>query len=364
MKRRLFAVIFCATTMVALAQQPKVSNTHFNVEPIGGTLTAAVERFRGSSEQLWLGYEVAALPQSHFSTCSNWQDSSQVDDGCCGEYRLEENDGYSMNRGDKAPAIQNVYILIRFEHGQPIRIRPVMAGCHLNAGGVAFTWLTGVQPEESISYLAKLAEAGSESDHAGSNHTGSDHGRIVDGALLSVGYHATPAATHALVEVASSGAPMHTREQAAFWLGVLRGHEGFVALQSLEKTTTDMTLREKLPFDFSQNSDPAAEEELLRMAKSDSNSKVREQALFWIAQKVGKKAVAAITDAIQNDPETEVKKKAVFALSQLPKDESVPQLIHVADSNKNPAVRKEAYFWLGQSHAERALAYFEQVLKR
>ena len=354
MKRHLFAIVLCASTIAVLAQQPKVSDTHFSIEPIGGTLTAAVERFRGSSEQLWLGYEVAALPQSHFTTCSNWQDSSQVEDGCCGEFRLEENDGYRMNHGDTAPAIQNVYILIRFEHGQAVRIRPVMAGCHLNAGGVAFTWLTGVQPEESVAYLAKLAEAGSESDHS----------RILDGALLSVGYHATPAATHALVEVASSSAPLHTREQAAFWLGVLRGHEGFVALQSLEKTTTDMSLREKLPFDFSQNSDPAAEDELLRMAKSDDNSRIREQALFWIAQKAGKRATAAITDAIQNDPETEVKKKAVFALSQLPKDESVPQLIHVADTNKNPAVRKEAYFWLGQSHDERAVAYFEQVLKR
>jgi HEAT repeat protein len=357
MKRHLFAIVLCASAIAVLAQQPKVSDTHFSIEPIGGTLTAAVERFRGSSEQLWLGYEVAALPQSHFTTCSNWQDSSQVEDGCCGEYRLEEDNNYGMNRGDKAPAIQNVYILIRYEHGQPIRIRPVMAGCHLNAGGVAFTWLTGVQPEESVAYLAKLAEAGSD-------RAGSDHGRIVDGALLSIGYHATPAATHALIEVASSGVPLHTREQAAFWLGVLRGHDGFVALQSLEKTTTDMSLREKLPFDFSQNSDPAAEDELLHMAKSDDNSRVREQALFWIAQKAGKRAAAAITDAIQNDPETEVKKKAVFALSQLPKDESVPQLIHVADTNKNPAVRKEAYFWLGQSHDERALSYFEQILKR
>jgi HEAT repeats len=85
----------------------------------------------------------------------------------------------------------------------------------------------------------------------------------------------------------------------------------------------------------------------------------------WLGdQKAGKRAAAAITDAIQNDPETDGKKKAVFALSQLPKDQSVPRLIHVAETNTNPAVRKEAYFWLRQSQNERALAYFEQVLKR
>jgi hypothetical protein len=353
MKRHLVAIIVCASTFAVLAQQPKVSNTHFNIEPIGGNLTATVDRFRNSSEQLWLGYEVAALPQSHLSTCSNWSDTSQMDDGCCGEYRLEENN-YSMNRGDKTPAVQNIYVLLRFDHGQLIRLRPVMAGCHLDAGGVPFTWLTGVQPEESVSYLAQLA----------TQATGSDHSRIVDGALLSMSYHATPEATRSLTQIASSAAPMHTREQAAFWLGVQRGHEGFLALQSLESKSTDSAFREKLPFDFSQNSDPAAEGELLRMAKSDADARVREQALFWLAQKAGKKAAGALTDAIQNDPETDVKKKAVFALSQLPKDESVPQLIQVADTNSNPVIRKEAFFWLGQSQDPRALAYLEQVLKR
>ena len=356
MKKHLVAIVICASTLAVLAQQPRVSNTQFNVEPIGGTLTATVDRFRHSAEQLWVGYEVQALPQSHLSTCSNWSDTSQMDDGCCGEYRLEENNNSSVNRGERAASEQNqnIDVLLRMDHGQIVKIRPVMAGCRLDAGGVPFTWLTGVKPEESVTFLSGLAIQSS----------GSNSSRVVDGALLSISYHATPEATHALSGIASSTASMHLREQAAFWLGVQRGHEGFLALQALEKKTTETAFREKLPFDFSQNSDPGAEDELLHMAKFDADSKVREQALFWLAQKAGKKATAALTDAIQDDPETDVKKKAVFALSQLPKDESVPQLIHVADTNSNLAVRKEAFFWLGQSHDPRALAYLEQVLKR
>jgi HEAT repeats len=350
MKRHLIAIVICASTLALLAQQPKVSNAQFTTEPIGGTLTATVDRFRHSTEQLWLGYEVAALPQSHLSTCSNWSDSSQMDDGCCGEYRLEETN-YSVNGGPRSPLQQNIYVLLRLDHGQIIKVRPVMMGCRLDAGGIAFTWLTGAAAEDSVAFLSQLA-------------TQSNGARTVDGALLSLSYHATPKATDALYHIAASNAPMHLREQAAFWLGVQRGHEGFVALQSLEKKTTETAFREKLPFDFSQNSDPAAEDELVRMAKSDSEPKVREQALFWLAQKAGKRATAALNTAIQDDPESDVKKKAVFALSQLPKDESVPQLIHVADTNSNPAVRKEAFFWLGQSRDPRALAYLEQVLKR
>src|ERR1700739_1802156 len=128
MNKYLVAIVLCVSTLAVLAQQPKVSNTQFNVETTGGTLTATVDRFRHSTEQLWLGYEVLALPQSHLSTCSNWSDTSQMDDGCCGEYRLEENN-YSMNRGDGSSTVQNIYILLRFDHGELIKIRPVMAGC-------------------------------------------------------------------------------------------------------------------------------------------------------------------------------------------------------------------------------------------
>ena len=232
-------------------------------------------------------------------------------------------------------------------------MRAIAAGCHLNAGGVNFDWITGVKPEESVAFLAGLTDQTPE------------HKKSIEGALMAISFHATPEATHALEQIASSSQPEHTREQAAFWLGVQRGHDGFIALKSLEnKSTDDAGFREKLTFDFSQNSDPAAEDQLLHMAKFDSDSRVRGQALFWVAQKAGKRATGALTDAIQNDPETDVKKKAVFALSQLPKDESVQQLIHVADTNSNLTVRKEAFFWLGQSQDPRALAYLEQVLKK
>jgi len=351
MKRTIIAFLFLAIAVALLAQQPRVSDSQFRIEPMGQTLAATVDRVRHSNDQLWLGYEVPAVPGLHVSACSDWSNSSDSDDGCCGEYRLE--DEFSTHQISNDKTARNVYILYRFEKGDLLRVRSVGAGCRLNAGGVNFAWLQGVKPEESIAFLADLV-----------NKTSQSH-KVLEEALLSISFHAAPEATRALEQIASSSASEHTREQAAFWLGVQRGHDGFLALKSLEnKSTDDARFREKLTFDFSQNSDPGAEDELLHMAKFDPDTKVRGQALFWIAQKAGKHATAALTDAIQNDPETDVKKKAVFALSQLPKDESVPQLIHVADTNANLTVRKEAFFWLGQSQDPRALAYLEQVLKK
>jgi HEAT repeats len=348
MKGSITASLLFAFAAALAAQQPKVSDTQFKSEPVEQNLAATVDRVRHSNDQLWLGYEVPALQGARLSTCSDWSDS---EDECCGELRLEDEHG--MHVSNNGQAAGNVYVLVRFEQGEPIKVRSVAAGCHLNAGGVDFDWITGVKPEESIAFLAGLVNQSQQ------------HSRTLEGALAAISFHAAPEATHSLEQIASSSESEHTREQAAFWLGVQRGHDGFVALKSLEnKSTDDARFREKLTFDFSQSPDPGAEDELLHMAKFDSDAKVRGQALFWIAQKAGKRATAALTDAIQNDPETDVKKKAVFALSQLPKDESVPQLIHVADTNSNPVVRKEAFFWLGQSQDPRALAYLEQVLKR
>jgi HEAT repeat protein len=349
--RGLLSAFMIAVFAAAMpAQQPKVSDTQFKVEAVEPNLRTTVDRLRHSSDQLWLGYEVPALPGSHLFACSNGSDSSQTEDGCCGEFFLEDQHG--MYRSRNEPTAQNVSVLLRFDHGDLVKARSVAAGCRLNAGGVNFEWLTGVKPDESVVLLTDLA--GNEPERS----------KAVDGVLLAISFHAASEATRSLEQIASSSASPHTREQAAFWLGVQRGHDGFLALKSLENKSTDPRFREKLAFDFSQNSDPSAEDELIHLAKFDSDSKVRGQALFWIAQKAGKRATQTLTDAIQNDPETDVKKKAVFALSQLPQDESIPQLIHVADTNANLAVRKEAFFWLGQSQDPRALAYLEQVLKR
>ncbi len=343
------ALVLSASAVAFSAEQPHVSNTQFNTESAGSGLSATVTRFRQSNRPLWIGYEVPALPRDHSSSCGDSYGSSE--DGCCGEYRLEDpRDGVTETTQKTDPG--NMYVLLRLEGGAITKIRPIRAGCHLNAGGLAFVWLKGVQPEESVRYLSQLAsQEGSEN-------------RVTDGALASIARHSTSTAVGALSTLAMPPNSARLREKAAFWLGAERGHDGVVHLERLMRTEQDAGLREKLVFDLSISHDPAGTNDLIEIAKVDDDAKVRSQAIFWLAQKAGKAAAGTITNAIENDPDQQVKKKAVFALSQLPKEESVPQLIHVAETNNNPAVRKDAFFWLGQSGDPRALAYLESVLKR
>lgn len=347
MKPTWFAAGVLGVSMLALAQQPpKMVNAQFHTEPAGPGLSATVDRFQHKNGPLWLGYPVAALPQSRFSVCSG-ESRGSMDDGCCGVYRLEDDDRAFRSSEPGAPAEGSIDILVRIDHGAVDRIRFVAAGCRLDAAGLPFTWLTGVQPDDSVAWLSSLV-------------TG-DNRRRTDEALAAIAMHETAKATTALAGFASSANPLWLREKGAFWLGAARGHEGLLALERLA-TDPDPEFRAKLAFDLFISHEPAATNDLIRLAKSDTDTRVREQAIFWVAQKAGIRAVAALKDAVENDPEVAVKKKAVFALSQLPKDQAVPELLHVAQTNPSPAVRKEAIFWLGQSRDPRALAWFEQVL--
>jgi hypothetical protein len=353
MRQDWFVAAVLGVSVMAMAQQPpKVINAQFHSEPAGTGLSATVDRFRHSNGPLWLGYQVPAVPGSRFTMCSG-DNGGSMDDGCCGVYRLEGSDN-SYRSGDEDQQVQtHVDLLVRIDQGAVNKIRFVGAGCELDAAGLPFTWITDVNPDDSVAWLSSLATGSDKGDN----------GHLTDQALAALAMHETTKATAALQGFASSSNPLWLREKAGFWLGAERGHDGLLTLEKLA-SDSDPEFRKKLTFDFSVSHDPAAIDDMIRMAKSDPDTSVRGQAIFWVGQKASRKAVALLKDTVENDPEVQVKKKAVFAISQLPKDEAVPELLHVAQTNPDPAVRKDAIFWLGQTHDPRALAYFEQILTK
>src|SRR5277367_319857 len=139
----LIILVLAASALLACAQEPKVINTRFHSSPAAPGVSVAVDRFRHSGGPLWLGYAVQALPRTHLSACSSWTESSEVEDGCCNELRLEDT-GDNLNTSERAdlPA-PTMYVLLRIDHGEILRTRITRTGCTLNAGGMPFEWLTG-----------------------------------------------------------------------------------------------------------------------------------------------------------------------------------------------------------------------------
>ena len=128
------ALILSASAIAFSGQQPRVSDTQMSTEPVSSGLSATVTRFQHSSQQLWIGYEVPALPRNHSSSCGD-ANGAAPDDGCCSEIQLE---GSRERVVDSAQATEpgRIYVLLRLEQGTISKVRPVNAGCRINAGGV------------------------------------------------------------------------------------------------------------------------------------------------------------------------------------------------------------------------------------
>jgi HEAT repeat protein len=342
-----------ATSQVA--EVPHIENAKLETRATSASLDATMREIAGTAEKAqWVGYHVDQVAGERGVCCNNnWNDVN------CGTCQLEkENGGMSSTTHTdgsvRLEGARQLVVLYRLEAKRVVRIRVASEDCALDAGGLAFVWLTGVKAAESVTLLATYVR-GAEFDGHG------EHG-IANGALTAIALHADAAAERALESFATPEQPESLRRQAAFWMGAARDKAGLTALERMAKTDPSSDVRAHVTFALSVSHEGGALDEMIRMAHDDTSSHVRGQALFWLAQKAGKKAAGTITGAIENDPDTDVKKKAVFALSQLPREEGVPKLIEVAQNNRNPDVRKQAMFWLGQSKDPRALQFFEKVL--
>jgi HEAT repeat protein len=282
----------------------------------------------------WVGYAVPRVPGS---------------DGDCGRVvRLDDDRGWESRV--ESESVGELFVISRVEGGRVVSLRTLSSGCRIDAGSRTILWWEPVPASHSLAFLSGLVSAPGE--------------ELREDAIHAVALHADPRADEILDQVAASASSFEAREKAVFWLGAVRGEEGFRRLSARFDAEGSAELREKIVFALHLSKGSGATAKLVRIARSDREGEVREKALFWLAQKAGKEATRAIASAVREDHELEVKKKAVFALSQLPEEEGVPLLIEVAETHPQPEVRKQAFFWLGQSKDPRAIALFEKVLLR
>ena len=336
-----FAIASTLSMATALfAQQPTVVHSQLTTETVDRDLQTALNNLKQQKSAAWVGYSISV--NNKFS--SGWN-SSHV------EYLEGNGDTVVNDSGNSGQSSDHAVILLRIADGVVAKLRVENPERELDAGGLRFVWLNGVDADDSVRVLADLAKQG-------------DARHLRDSAVFAISLHQTDTATTTLVSFAGAGNDFELREKAAFWLANQRGHDGFAAILRLAREDSDPRFREKLTFDLTLSKDPAALNELIRMAHEDASPQVRKQAQFWMATKGGKKVTEDLRALATDDPNEQIRKSAVFALSRLPGDEAATQLITVADSSKDPAVRKQAVFWLGQSNDPRALEYLTKLLKQ
>jgi len=343
----------------ALAREARLLNANVQTRTAASGLEREVRSVvKDQVEPAWIGYAVPVVEGNHHICCSSsgerHKPASLRREGCKLEGRDDGMNFQTNDRDDDRDRPDDILVLFRVADRAVGKIRAFTDDCELDAGGLTVHWLTDVKPRESIEWLASFVDGTTDGSKAGRQKS--------ESAIAAIALHADPAADDALKKFVETNRPEEVRKNTAFWLGNVRGQQGYEVLRRLVREDPSNQLREHCTFALHISKVPQAVNAIIEAAREDKSAHVRGQALFWLSQKAGEKAVNAISDAIENDPETDVKKKAVFALSQLPKDEGIPKLIRVARVNRNREVRKDAMFWLGQSNDPRVLAFFEEVL--
>jgi hypothetical protein len=336
---RVFVAAMLSSASVLYSQQPTVIHGQVTTEGANRGLGTVIDGLKLQKAAVWVGYSVPVI--NKFS--SGWN-SSHID------YLEGHNDSVNESEGSNQ-SFDHAVILLRIADGDVMKLHLESPERELDAGGLRFVWLNGVEADDSVRVLTGLARR-------------SDARHLRDSAVFAISVHSTSAATTALVSLAGPNNNLGLREKAAFWLANQRGQDGLAAIQRFAREDGDPKFREKLAFDLTLSKDPAALNELIRMAHEDASPQVRKQAQFWMANKGGKRVTDDLRTIATNDPDEQIRKSAVFALSRLPGDEAATQLIAVADSSKDSIVRRQAIFWLGQSNDPRALEYLTKLLKQ
>jgi hypothetical protein len=258
-------------------------------------------------------------------------------------------DGFSQPGVVHLEPPDHLVVLLRVEENKVNRVRALSPNCEIDAGGVPVHWLEGVQPAQSIALLDSLV---------------AERERIGDGALLAIAMHADPASDAALEKYLAPGQPQTIRSRVVGYYGSARGAHGFDVLKKVIAGDPDVRIRERAVSSLANSREPDALNLLISIAKTDTDTRMRTAAISGLGRKSGQVVLTTLSGIAQNDPDKSVKRRALSSLQQMPEGEGIPVLIEMARTGRDPEMRKQAMTSLEHSRDPRALALFEDVLKK
>jgi HEAT repeat protein len=314
--------------VLPLAAQPKLLvNAQLDTRSGASGLEGAYRALLTAQPQpAWIGYTVPAIKTTSLG-CDFVRDSYAA----AGVVHLEPPD--------------HAVILFRVENNALTRIRALSPNCEIDAGGVPMHWLTDVQPAQSVALLQSL---NSERDGFGS------------GAVYAIAMHADPSAERVLEGFLASNQPESLRLRAVSYLGA----RNLDAVKRVIANDSDIRVRERAVSSLSSSRQPEALTLLTSIAKTDADARLRSQAASGLGHKSGAAVVATLTGIAETDKDLTVRRRAISALQSMPDSEGVPALIQMAKTQSDLETRKQAMQSLQHSRDPRALAFFEEVIRK
>ena len=121
--------------------------------------------------------------------------------------------------------------------------------------------------------------------------------KMKEAILMGMGEDESGGSAWLIEKARDTGEPISMRKNALFWAGQKKSTPT-KDLAAFYRATTSDELREHAIFVLSQRGDEAAFNELMRIAREDSDKRMRSRALFWLGQKDDPRVAKMIGDRV------------------------------------------------------------------
>jgi hypothetical protein len=121
--------------------------------------------------------------------------------------------------------------------------------------------------------------------------------KMKEAILMGMGEDESGGSAWLIEKARDTGEPVAMRKNALFWAGQKKSTPT-KDLAAFYRATTSDELQEHAIFVLSQRNDEAAFNELMRIAREDSDKKMRSRALFWLGQKDDPRVAKMIGDRV------------------------------------------------------------------
>jgi HEAT repeat protein len=121
--------------------------------------------------------------------------------------------------------------------------------------------------------------------------------KMKEAILMGMGSDESNGSSWLIEKAGDANEPISMRKNALFWAGQKKSTPT-KDLAAYYRSTPQTDLREHAIFVLSQRNDEAAFNELMRIAREDSDKKMRSSALFWLGQKDDPRVAKMIGDRV------------------------------------------------------------------
>jgi len=215
----------------------------------------------------------------------------------------------------------------------------------------AVFWLSQVPTEEAVVALDSILRTTRDPE-------------LQDKAIFALSQHRSARAGAALRAYAErADVPPEIREKAIFWLGQHRSSENAVFLRGLFARLDNDELKDKTLFSLSQMRGQGNERWLLEVAGNERESlEVRKKALFWAGQAGA--PITDLVALYDRTLDPEMRDQLIFVYSQRREPAALDQLLKIAQRERDQELRKKAIFWIGQSREPRAAQFLADLINQ